>query len=580
MNRLNHHLRAGALLLTLSLSVIIAVIMTLLMVLLLYHRENASRIIRQHVLQQNLSSATHLLLTQSPTTESDTITLDLYGEARDTAVLIRRAWGIYDIGHAVVFQGQDSLSWQFLMGVPLPTKDRYALYLADEHLPLSISGNTHIRGDVYLPEAGIRRSYIENRSYSRDEDIHDGNIRISQNSLPPPDSIVLSRLIKWFTTSSSTRSEIEVDTLLLASQTASFRRSFAHDPLILHSAHPLTLSAVNLSGHIMVVSDTAITITSDSLLENIVLIAPNIHIDNNFKGQVQAFARDSLVVGSNCTFAFPSVLGLVNVPPESSLDAFQPQIRIDSATELAGVVFSYCPRDDGEILASISLGTKSTVHGQLYADGVLELKGSVHGTTACRRFSLKTPSSLYDNFVLDGVMDLNQLSPHYISSPLLSKGRAGQVVLWLNDTTDAERQSMQGLIGFQVLPLMFRKNWQRPRKMNLRHRISGSTLVEVLVSMVILSVVVGIAISTFATIGSARTDQHVMLYSSLRYYAMETKRTGDYSSISWEDDNGLRIEKKWYPYNGDSLLFVLHLRAFRPGAAYSGELREIIIRKP
>jgi len=91
-----------------------------------------------------------------------------------------------------------------------------------------------------------------------------------------------------------------------------------------------------------------------------------------------------------------------------------------------GIVFTYFP-GSAYLLAKLVLAKEATVHGQVYADGLLELRGRVNGMTLCRRFTLQTASSLYDNFILGGVMDVTALSPHYAGSPLVLSGRQGKV---------------------------------------------------------------------------------------------------------------------------------------------------------
>ena len=431
------YLKAGALLLALLLAVIIGVLTAGLLLLLQYHRQYASMALRKERLLQTLHSATNLLLTQETKLDGDSTTIDLFGDKRDSVILIRRPWGVFDVGIARAFEQRDTLSNAFLMGRVPTDSERYALYLADEYRPLSISGTTRIQGDAYLPEAGIRKSYIENQAYAYEEVIHEGIMRHSEENLPALNSAIIERLTTYLQPASEAEWMASARDWFATTAGDSLHQQFYDHPLVLHGLDSITLSGPPITGQVIIIADRAVTVTADAVLDNILLFAPTIRFADGFKGRLQAFASDSLVVGRECTFDYPSVLGLVNIPKDSVVYEFQPLIRIDSASVVNGLVFSHFPGSE-QLLANVMIGKFAVVNGQVYAGGLLELQGTVNGITLCRRFTLQTPSSLYENFVLGGVMDLSGLSPHYGGSPLLNAGRIGNVLNWL-DTKYEER---------------------------------------------------------------------------------------------------------------------------------------------
>ncbi|MBK1442019.1 hypothetical protein JHJ32_18620 [Parapedobacter sp. ISTM3] len=432
------HLRAGALLFALLIAVIIGVMTAGLLLILQYNRQYAAHTLRQERLQRHLASATNLLLVSGPVDEKDTLAMSLFGDGLDSVSLIRKPWGVFDVGVAYAHEGRDTLANVFLMG-PLPmANERYALYLADEYRPLSISGKTRIQGDAYLPEAGIRKAYIENQAYAGDEVIYGGAIRRSLTELPALNSTVLGRLIPYLQHEDTTSWKRMADDWYSTGGRDSLTQRFAGSPYLLHSRDSLTIAGPPITGQVVLVADSAITVSADALLDNVLLFAPCIRFADGFKGRLQAFAQDSLIIGRECVFAYPSVLGLVNVPKDSLIHEFQPVIKIDSASVVNGLVFSHFPGSE-QLLAVIRLEKGTTINGQVYADGLLELKGTVNGVTLCRRFTLQTPSSLYENFVLGGVMDGTRLPPHYGGSPLLNAGRKGKVLAWLDKKTKKER---------------------------------------------------------------------------------------------------------------------------------------------
>ena len=382
-------------LLAILLATIIATGTAGLLLLLQYHRQYAAKNMRHERLRQNLASATNLLLTGYHATPVDTLALNLFDGDRDSVMLACKPWGAFNMATAWAYEGTDTLQRTFLMGkVPTPS-EQFTLYLADEHLPLSVSGKTFIRGDVFLPEAGTRKSYIENEAYAYEEVVHDGTIYNSADTLPGIDTA----MVGW------------MNNYLLQTNNV---------------ADSLTIDVLFSGGDTIVVANQMITVTAEAKLDNALLFAPHIRFEPGFRGRIQAFARDSLVVGGDCRFDYPSALGLIHIPKDSLFTEFQPYLRIDSASVLNGIVFIYFPGSD-QLLAKLVLAKETTVHGQVYADGLLELRGRVNGTTLCRRFTLQTSSSLYDNFILGGVMDVTARSPHYAGSPLFYKGRQSKI---------------------------------------------------------------------------------------------------------------------------------------------------------
>ncbi len=425
-------LNAGALLLALLLAIIVGVVTAGLLLLLQYHRQYALQGIRQERLQQNLASATNLLLTRETAETTDTLRLSLFDGALDSVILIQKPWGVFDVGIAHAFEQRDTLSHSFLIGRVPTDQERYALYLADEHRPLSISGDTRIRGDALLPEAGIRKSYIENQAYSGEEVVYEGTIQHSQTNLPSLHPGIIDRLAAFLQADAPWFGEATDVSIGYAND--ALHRPFSGPRQILYSQDSITLGGPPISGQVIVVAQVAITVPATAQLNDVLLFAPSIRFDAGFRGRLQAFASDSLIVAEGCTFDYPSALGLVNTSKEGVMHEFQPVVNIDSASVVNGLVFSHFPSGE-QLLASIRLASETTINGQVYADGLLELQGTVHGITLCRRFTLQTPSSLYENFVLGGVMDYTRLSPHYAGSPLLNTGRLGRVLKWLDRQT-------------------------------------------------------------------------------------------------------------------------------------------------
>ena len=109
-------------------------------------------------------------------------------------------------------------------------------------------------------------------------------------------------------------------------------------------------------------------------------------------------------------------------------------------------------------------------------------------------------------------------------------------------------------------------------------RLKASTLVEVLVALVIITLVMAIAATLYATIGLKRPDNSVNLQMELITLAAEVKRNQDYSSRQYKFVDDIIVDQYVAPYHGDTLLMLLELNASKPGTGETALYREIIIR--
>lgn len=419
-------LKAGALLSVLSMAIIIALLLGLMLLLLFYGRNNTLHAIRKHKLERNLVSATIRLLNSEYNSKDVAINKsDLFDDGTDSVIIKNHAWGIYGIGAATAFENQDSIHRAFMIGKSVITSDQYALYLQDDERPLSLSGGTIIRGTAYLPPAGVRKAYIEDKQYEADSTIY-GLMKTSVKKLPILNKDVINHLEQLF-----------IDSMFIADQLAfdaikdSLSRSFFHEPIIIVSKDSISLDNLILSGAIILKSEKAIHVPASAILEDVILLAPAIHFASEVKARVQAFALDSIIVDKQCVLDYPSALGIIESGQATASNEIGAEIRIAESSLINGVIFTTDNHDDPEFMNKITLQSKARVVGDVYAAGLLELKGIVHGSVTCKRFILQTPSSLYDNFLLDAVIDYPKRSQYYLSSPLIAKGQ-NMIVQWLD----------------------------------------------------------------------------------------------------------------------------------------------------
>lgn len=109
-------------------------------------------------------------------------------------------------------------------------------------------------------------------------------------------------------------------------------------------------------------------------------------------------------------------------------------------------------------------------------------------------------------------------------------------------------------------------------------RLHASTLVEVLVALVILTLVTATATTLYVKIVLKQPSNLRDLQAELKALAHRAKREGDFSPAQFEIGHGIQVYKEVSDYRSDTLLRLLEYRARITDAAEEIVYREIIIK--
>lgn len=400
-------LRASALFYAIVIAVLIALLSGALILSAYFSRVEIDAYLKREQLQLNTMSGINLLLSpQEIVEEGESLLTDLYGSGTDSVSLQKRSWGAYEIILSQVRWRGNEVRLAALAGSSVHAKDRFALWLADHDRPLSLAGNTIIKGNAYLPKAGVQRAYIEGQSYAGEKMVY-GAILASGRTIPALDrqlSEKLTRLVKGDVEQNNVDA-ITGDTIA---------NSFFNDPLVIYSSQRIILNKKSISGYIMIISRKEIVVKKDALLKDVLLAAPVIRIEDEFTGALQAFAGDTLLVGKKCDLQYPSALGILRTDHSSD----NMVLSIAEESKIKGSVLSWQDNYDIRRSMLISIDKKAEITGQVYAAGLLDMKGIVNGNVISSRLLLRTPSSVYENHLLNAVIDITKL-PSYFGGPVI-----------------------------------------------------------------------------------------------------------------------------------------------------------------
>jgi hypothetical protein len=416
-------LKASSLYIVIVISFIIAVICSSLIAAAYFYKLSYQKKFRYDKLQNNLQSGINLLLSEKETPYGEVEKISLFDHDADSVITGKLPWGVFDIGTVQAFIQQDTLQKSFMIAKNIDSANWVALYLTDEDRPLSVSGQTLIRGNVRIPKSGIRAAYVDGKPYEGDPLFVDGHIYNSERDIPSFGKQRLEQLNTAFTAPGRSIPFPNGDSVL--------ENSFFKPTLSLKADGASVIKDTRIKNNIILYADTTLYIDSTARLDHMIIFARSVVFGQGFKGNCQVFARDSVVVGKGSVFTYPSCIGLLPAPDRKT--GIPPKVSIGEATKFEGILFCY-EKEKPITPAIISFGKKNKITGQIYVQGTVSLKDNVEisGSVACQKFLYQNNSSSYENFLINTRISAKALSPYYLTSDLLPvTGKKKKVLLWL-----------------------------------------------------------------------------------------------------------------------------------------------------
>jgi hypothetical protein len=419
-------LRGGTLFYALGIAVVLALMSGGLLLTAHFERLSLLHDQRSDAVIRNTASGLELLMGTQQLVPYDTPTeIELYGDGHDSVQLTLRRWGLFGVALSQAHNGTLTHRTAALTGFRAPATDNTALRVADLERPLGICGNTTLRGDCYLPTGGIRRTYVEGQNYTGQRDVY-GLEKKAARMLPEPDKALVRRIDSLLAGKFLATDSLVAFAAL--ANTDSLTHSFFASPAIVKSSGALVLSNFSVSGNVCFYSPVRIKVEASAQLTNVLLVAPYIEIDNEVTGCFQAFARDSLRTGKKVALTYPSVLGIITTKQSPE----QTRLHIGEENTIAGLVFGIQTVPDFRRTLLISIDKKTELTGQLWCNDLVDLKGEVYGDVTCKMFRLQTPSAVYENQLLNAVIDRSKRPAAFVQPALVNESSMQlHVAQWL-----------------------------------------------------------------------------------------------------------------------------------------------------
>ena len=421
-------LRGGALYLAVFISLIIAVLLSML----LLHSYYSTRLFNQFYIRQkvhaNLQSGFNYAVSNGLDSTALPKMIDLYGEESDSVLLYKRWWGCYQV-IAVKSQWKGiSESMLCLTGISFPNDT--ALVLTENNKAVSVAGNTKLKGACFIPKAGIKPAHIEGETFWGD-DIIEGQQLPAPTQLPEINKTILNQYETLINNSGNNDSLLSWDQL---PGDDTIKNSFLNKTLRIVTAGELVIDGKRFAGNIILQSPKKITVLKDCILYNVMLLAPSIVIEDEFTGTLQALASDSITTGEEVTLHYPSSLLLLNKPiiDTNRKSVLIPAITIGEKCKIKGTI-ALC-MNGGSVLNRmfLKINKDSEIYGLVYSQGYADIQGTVTGAVYAQSLILQTRSGVYEQHLLNAVIDRKSLSDFFVSGILLGNKQANKVVKWLN----------------------------------------------------------------------------------------------------------------------------------------------------
>ena len=418
-------LPAGALLYTLAMSIIVGILSSGFILLTYYQHLQWDKMEATAQIQSDVQSGI-AYLQASQKSIPDFKNLPLVEQDKRTAVIEvkKQPWGLFELGISRAKIANQTAFKIVQLGHQLPEKEQLALYLADLSRPLSLAGNTRIRGTAFLPQAGIKRAYIEGQNFTGDR-LVEGKIEKSQRILPELNQALIASN-QQFLQESFTWSDSTIAYSAIQNQ-PTITNSFKNRSALIHHSDEIHIADQTYQGNLVIVSDIAVKVGSDAYLEDVLVYAPYIYIQDGFVGNAQFFASDTLEVGQGVQLQYPSVVVLLG-----SEKSDNHLLDIQAENTIVGEVIFNSKAGGRRDKSILKIGKDATIKGNVYSTHRVELKGDIYGSLTCPKFYLITAASTYENHLLNAIIDPKSLSKHYLGSTIFKKENTQKgIAKWL-----------------------------------------------------------------------------------------------------------------------------------------------------
>ncbi len=339
----------------------------------------------------DLHSAAALYMCDSTLLDGkDSVCVFLYGDGEDPIWIKRKPWGLYEVV-SLWRTEDDPFAHTYLMGRAAESSCQAAFWISNRNTPLSLAGNTTIKGPAYIPQVGVKYLKIGEREFQGKtlevEDLHP-----SQRFLPR-----LSMSLWQQLDSLKRLYDIGVDYHNAQGTPVSFG-----GPTALVRCNTHKEATFCLSGNVVLFGGRLV-ISKESDIHDIIIIARSVVIESGFRGSAQIICADSILVKPGARLDYPSGLFV------DSSGQNAPCITMGENSNVTGYVGIHWGEKYHYVLENpcFRLRKNARVHGLVYVDGSCELEGAIKGAAYVKDCFYWEGHSIYTETLNDVSIERN-----------------------------------------------------------------------------------------------------------------------------------------------------------------------------
>jgi hypothetical protein len=309
----------------------------------------------------------------------DSAFVQLYDSIASSQMLVEREqWGLYEL--VSVSSANRKAHQTCIIGLDSVYKNDISFYYQENKSTLTLTGKTIFDGKVSLPAKGIIYGQMKSVFFNGKK-VENSKITVSKE-LPSANSNIKKYVDNLF-------SFQNVEETVIAD--SSIYVNFYNNPVRYLSAGSNETAFYSLKGKIILTGDE-ITISSDSRLSDIIVVASKVTVNKKFEGALQIFSRDTVIVEEDVKMNYPS--GVFS----------KKYIKIGDNTQINGYVIVDSDDKMNVRKANYIQSRLAKVRGLLYIRGAAQVQGIISGNAYLERAVFYSPQGYYNDMIYDATV--------------------------------------------------------------------------------------------------------------------------------------------------------------------------------
>lgn len=308
----------------------------------------------------------------------------LYEDNPHTAVSIKtKKWGLYE--SVEVCATDSSFSSIRLLGKARECDYEAALWVCSRDMPLSFGGKSEVKGSTYIPTDGIKYATLGSLAFQGKE-IKDYHIDLSEKELPEVDRSNLYLMDKY----------LKETEFIPSSEDSRYKPYYSFSEEETHFYVPDDIQQYAMKGHVVLHGDD-ILLSSGTILNDVILLARRVTINEGFHGSLQIIATDTVILGKNAHLSYPSGIYLKGNNDRTYL-------YMDENSTLNGyaIIFGTTENNtDYNVEINFRQTPTAVFNGLLYVDGVACLQGCCYGGVYLKECCYVSSDSFFNSTICD-----------------------------------------------------------------------------------------------------------------------------------------------------------------------------------